>query len=60
VCAFIGTSIIGFGPFQVGIVSGILRAVVIYVLMLISVYIVTHIIDFLAGTFGARRISTMP
>jgi hypothetical protein len=55
VAAFIGTSIIGVGPFRIGIVSGILHAVVVYVLSLISVFVVAYIIDFLAGTFGARK-----
>lgn len=55
VCAFIGLSIVGYGPFRLGIISGILHAVVVYVLSLISVFIVAYVIDFLAGTFGARK-----
>jgi hypothetical protein len=55
VCAFIGLSIIGYGPFRIGIVSGILHAVVVYVLSLISVFVLAYVIDFLAGTFGARK-----
>jgi hypothetical protein len=55
VCTFIGTSIIGFGAFRVGIGTGILRAIVVYVLSLVGVFIVAYIIDFLAGTFGARK-----
>jgi hypothetical protein len=55
VCTFIGTSIIGFGPYRISIMGGILRAVVVYVLALISVFVAAYIIDFLAGTFGARR-----
>ena len=55
VCTFIGTSIIGFGPYHVGIVGGLLRAIVFYVLSLISVFVAAYIIDFLAGTFGARK-----
>lgn len=55
VCAFIGLSIVGYGPFRLGIVSGILHAVVVYVLSLISVFVVAYVIDFLAGTFGARK-----
>ena len=55
VCAFIGLSIVGYGPFRLGIVSGVLHAVVVYVLSLISVFVVAYVIDFLAGTFGARK-----
>ncbi len=55
VCTFIGTSIIGFGPFRVGIVSGLLRAVIIYVLTLVGVFVVAYIIDFLAGVFGGQK-----
>jgi Yip1-like protein len=55
VCAFIGLSIIGYGPFRIGIVNGILHAVVVYVLSLISVFVLAYVIDFLAGTFGARK-----
>ena len=32
VCSFIGMSLIGFGPFRVGIVSGLVHAIVVYVL----------------------------
>jgi hypothetical protein len=55
VCAFIGTSIIGFGPYRVGIVGGLLRAVVVYVLTLAGVFVMAYVIDFLAGTFGTRK-----
>ena len=34
---------------------GLLRAVVVYVLSLVGVFVVAYIIDFLAGTFGARK-----
>jgi len=55
VCAFIGTSIIGLGPFRVGIVSGLLHAVVLYVLTFVGVFVMAFIIDFLAGVFGGRK-----
>ncbi|HET9717487.1 MAG TPA: Yip1 family protein [Pseudolabrys sp.] len=55
VCAFIGTSIIGFGPYRVGIVTGLLHAIVVYVLTLVGVFVVAYVIDFLAGTFSARK-----
>jgi hypothetical protein len=55
VCSFIGTSIIGFGPFRVGLVSGLLHAVVVYVLTLVGVFVVAYIIDFLAGYFDGQK-----
>jgi hypothetical protein len=38
-----------------GIGLGLARAVVVYVLSLVGVFVVAYIIDFLAGTFGARK-----
>jgi hypothetical protein len=55
ICTFIGTSIIGFGPYRIGIVGGLLRSIVVYILSLASVFVAAYIIDFLAGTFGARK-----
>jgi len=55
VCSFIGTSIIGFGPFRIGIVSGLLHAVVVYVLTLVGVFVVAYVIDFLAGVFNGQK-----
>ncbi len=55
VCGFIGMSIVGYGPIRVGIVGGLLHALVFYALSLVGVFIVAYIIDFLAGTFGARK-----
>jgi Yip1 domain len=55
VCGFIGMSIVGYGPVRVGIVGGLLHAVVFYALSLAGVFIVAYIIDFLAGTFGAQK-----
>ena len=55
VCTFIGTSIIGFGAYRVGIGLGLIRAVVVYALSLAGVFVVAYIIDYLAGTFGARK-----
>jgi hypothetical protein len=34
ICTFIGTSIIGFGNFRIGIGAGLVRAIVAYVLTL--------------------------
>ena len=55
ICTFIGTSIIGIGGERVGIGFGLFRAIVVYVLTLIGFFVVGYIIDFLAGTFGARK-----
>jgi hypothetical protein len=55
VCSFIGTSIIGFGEFRIGIVSGLIHAIVVYVLTLVGVFIVAYVIDYLAGVFGGRK-----
>jgi hypothetical protein len=55
ICAFIGLSIIGFGGYRLGIGAGLAQAVFIYVLTLIGFFVMGYIIDFLAGTFGARK-----
>ena len=55
VCTFIGTSLIGMGGYRIGIGLGLARAIAVYVLSLIGVFVVAYIIDFLAGTFGARK-----
>jgi len=55
VCTFIGTSLIGMGGYRVGIGLGLARAMAVYVLSLIGVFVVAYIIDFLAGTFDARK-----
>jgi Yip1 domain len=55
VCTFIGTSLIGYGGYRIGIGLGLVRAVVVYALSLAGVFVVAYIIDFLAGTFGAQK-----
>jgi Yip1 domain len=55
VCTFIGTSIIGYGSYRIGIGIGILGALLTYVLSLVGVFVIAYVIDFLAGTFGARK-----
>jgi Yip1 domain len=49
VCTFIGTSIIGYGGYRIGIGLGLVR-----------VFVVAYIIDFLAGTFGAQKTPRTP
>ena len=51
---------IGVGGFRLGLGLGIVRAIVVYVLSLVGVFVVAYIIDFLAGTFGARKDPTTP
>ena len=55
VCGFIGTSIIGVGPYRTGLVSGIVHAVAGYVLTFVGVFIVAFVVDTLADKFGGRR-----
>ena len=55
VCSFIGTSLFGVDGYRIGVGFGLAAAVVLYVLSLIGVFVLAYIIDFLAGTFGARK-----
>jgi len=55
VCTFIGSVVIGYGPFHAGIVSGLLRAIITYVLGLVGVFVMAYVIDFLAGAFDGQR-----
>jgi hypothetical protein len=55
VCSFIGGSIIGYGPFHFSIVSGLVHAVVVYVLGLVGVFVMAYVIDFLAGIFEGQK-----
>lgn len=55
VCSFIGGVIIGYGPLRLGIVAGLLHAVVIYALTLVGVFVVAYVIDYLAGTFNGQK-----
>ncbi len=55
VCTFIGTVIIGWGSYRVGLVSGLIHAIIAYVLTLVGVFVVAYIIDFLAGYFGGQK-----
>ena len=55
VCTFIGGVIIGYGPFHVGIVAGLLHAIIAYVLGLVGVFVMAYVIDFLAGIFDGQK-----
>ena len=60
VCGFIGTSIIGVGPYRTAIVSGFVSAIVGYLLTLVGVFIVALVIDTLADSSAGGRISATP
>src|SRR5262245_34450009 len=55
IAGFIGTSLIGIGPFRVPILTGIINAIITYILSFVIVYIVALIIDALAPTFGGQK-----
>ena len=55
VCSFIGTSIVGIGPYRTGIVPGLASAIGGYILSLIGVFIVAFVIDTLAEKFAGRK-----
>lgn len=55
VCSFIGSSIIGVGPYRTGIFVGLIAGIVHYVLSLIGVFVVAFVIDALAPPFGGRK-----
>jgi hypothetical protein len=55
VCAFIRGVMIGYGPFHIGLFSGLLHAIFTYVLTFVGVYVMAFILDFLAGTFGGQK-----
>src|SRR5690242_1816260 len=55
VCTFIGTTLIGIHGFRIGILGGLIHAIVSYLLTFVGVYVAALVIDFLAQTFGARR-----
>lgn len=54
-CRFIRMSFIGYDGFRFGIGSGLVRAIIVYVLSLVMVFVTAYVIDFLAGTFGGRK-----
>jgi len=54
VCGFIGASIIGVAGIRAPFISGIVSAIIGYVLTIIGVFVVAWLIDFLADKFGGR------
>jgi hypothetical protein len=55
VSAFVGMSMTGYVGYRVGLLHGLVWAVVAYILSLANVYITAVIIDALAGKFGASK-----
>ncbi len=60
ICGFIGMSIVGIslpgmGTIRMPVASGLLNAVVSYLLTFITVYVVALVVDALAPTFSSRK-----
>lgn len=60
VCGFIGSSLVGFtipslGTVRMPVASGLLSAIVGYLLTFVIVYVVALIVEALAPTFGGRK-----
>ena len=55
VAAFIGVSMTGFAGYRFGFVSGLIWAAIVYVLILLGVFVMAYVIDYLAGVFGGQR-----
>jgi len=55
ICGFIGTSIVGIMGFHVPILTGLINAIVGYILSFVIVYVVALIVDALAPTFGGQK-----
>jgi Yip1 domain len=60
ICGFIGMSIVGIslpgmGTIRMPVASGLLNAVVSYLLTFVTVYVVALVVDALAPTFSSRK-----
>src|SRR5436305_3789853 len=55
VCGFIGRSIVGVGGYRAGLFSGLLIAIVGYVLTFVGVYVMALIINALAPSFNGQK-----
>lgn len=55
ICAFIGLSIVGVMGFRVGIVPGVVGAVVQVICAMVGVFVVAFITNALAPTFGSQQ-----
>jgi len=60
ICGFIGLSIVGLslsgmGTVRMGVATGLMNAIVGYLLSFLIIYVVALIVDALAPTFGGRK-----
>ena len=55
VCGFIGMTIVGAGPYHMGVLGGLAAAIVRYILTFVVVYVMAMITDALAPTFGGVK-----
>jgi hypothetical protein len=55
ICAFIGMSLIGVMGFKVGLVPGLIGAVIQVVMALVGVFILAFVANMLAPTFGSQQ-----
>jgi hypothetical protein len=53
--AFVGVAITGYVGYRVPFIHALIWALVIYVLTLVSIFVMAEVIDRLAGAFGGRR-----
>jgi hypothetical protein len=55
VCGFVGLSIVGVGGYRAGLFSGLLVAIVGYILAFVGVFVMALIIDALAPSFNGQK-----
>jgi len=55
VCGFVGLSIVGIGGYRSPLFSGLLSAIVGYILAFVGVYVVALIVDALAPSFNGQK-----
>ncbi len=53
--AFIGITMTGYVGYRVPFARGLLWVVIVYALMLVSVFVAANVIDALAGAFGGQK-----
>ena len=53
--AFVGVAITGYIGYRVPVIHALIWALIVYVLTLVSVFIMAEVIDRLAGVFGGQR-----
>lgn len=55
VANFLGTTIIGFSGYRISVIAAFFDALIGYAIDLIAVYVLAHLLVWLAPRFGARR-----